>query len=131
MMTMMKVPPGVRDVVFESRFEAVTTQVSEEMMASPDTPFPFGKVTVSRRLSRYCHVSDGGPECGECPGRPPAPRGPEHHHHRDCGRGGHSARQEGLVALCSVLRGMILIHHPVLLIVDDDVTKCPPSCSVC
>ena len=53
MMMMMKVPPGVRDVVFESRFEAVTTQVSEEMMASPDTPFPFGKVTVSRRLSRY------------------------------------------------------------------------------
>ena len=52
MMMMMKVPPGVRDVVFESRFEAVTTQVSEEMMASPDTPFPFGKVTVSRRLSQ-------------------------------------------------------------------------------
>ena len=57
MMMMMKVPPGVRDVVFESRFEAVTTQVSEEMMASPDTPFPFGKVTVSRRLSRYCHYT--------------------------------------------------------------------------
>ena len=55
-MMMMKVPPGVRDVVFESRFEAVTTQVSEEMMASPDTPFPFGKVTVSRKLSPYCHV---------------------------------------------------------------------------
>ena len=57
MMTMMKVPPGVRDVVFESRFESVTTQVSEEMMASPDTPFPFGKVTVSRRLSRYSHYT--------------------------------------------------------------------------
>ena len=55
MMMMMKVPPGVRDVVFESRFEAVTTQVSEEMMASPDTPFPFSKVTVSRRLPGYCH----------------------------------------------------------------------------
>ena len=57
MMMIMKVPPGVRDVVFESRFEAVTTQVSEEMMASPDTPFPFGKVTVSRRLSGYSHYT--------------------------------------------------------------------------
>ena len=116
MMTMMKVPPGVRDVVFESRFEAVTTQVSEEMMASPDTPFPFGKVTVSRRLSRYCHVSDGGPECGECPGGPPPPRGPEHHHHRDRGCGGHSARQGGLGHFVLSAQGNDPYHHHFCLL---------------
>jgi len=38
------VPPGVRDVVFHSDFEAMTTELTELFLKDPSAGLPFNKV---------------------------------------------------------------------------------------
>ena len=54
------VPPGVRDVVFHSDFETMTTELTELFLKDPSAGLPFNKVCFFsfRRLSSTYGLDD-------------------------------------------------------------------------
>ena len=47
------VPPGVRDVVFHSDFETMTTEMTESLLKDPSAGLPFNKVSSLKMLGDF------------------------------------------------------------------------------